>query len=120
MARVTSGSAVSRSGGSMNRVWARPFAVAIAAAAGLLVAVPAVAGTVRYRILDLGVLGTDPDAYSVGRSLNNLGQVVGDAPGPDRATRAFRTRPNSPMRVEDILDAGTGESIGFGVNDLGQ
>jgi probable HAF family extracellular repeat protein len=104
----------------MSRVWARPVATAIAIAAALTVAVPAAAGTVRYRILDLGVLGNDPDAYSVGRALNNEGQVVGDAPGPDRGIRAFRTRPNSPMRVEDILDPGPGESIGFGVNDLGQ
>lgn len=65
---------------------------------------------------DLGTLG---GSRSVGRSINEAGQVAGEsATLNDSTTHAFRFTPGQPMR--DLGTLGGRKSSGYGINDYGE
>jgi probable HAF family extracellular repeat protein len=71
------------------------------------------AASARFRVTDLGTIGTGTNPSSVAYGINNTGTVVGFSNSP---LHAFR----DPGVMLDLGTLGGATSYGFGVNDHGQ
>src|SRR5688500_18916192 len=96
------------------RRYAARFPTAAAPALLLTLSTAALAGHVRYRIVDLGTLGGD---FTEPFDLNDNGQVVGETTNGDFDFRAFLWQ-NGSMR--DLGTVGGPEARAIGVNNRGR
>ena len=78
-------------------------------------ALPASAGHVRYRIVDLGTLGGD---FTDAIGINNTGQVVGDASG---GSGVFLWENGQMFDLAELVEPGSGWTLGTAkaINDDG-
>ena len=74
---------------------------------------------VLYSVTDLGTLG---GTFSFGQSINNLGQVTGDANTAARQRHAFLYSNGQMIDLNNVIDPGLGVTLinGMGINDQGQ
>jgi probable HAF family extracellular repeat protein len=82
-----------------------------------LVSLPVAAQT-KYVVTDLGTLG---GTSSSANDINNLGQITGNSATSSGQSHAYRTEPNSTIKVTDDLGTlGGTSSSGEAINDAGQ
>jgi probable HAF family extracellular repeat protein len=92
--------------------------LAFAAILILVVFRPVTAQTSRYKITDLGVLGTGATDYSRATAINNEGQVVGHSRTAQGNVHAFLRQDGRMIDLGTLPGADT--SVAYAINDVGQ